>query len=150
MDDLRILVGGPPADTHHWLRATCVGLSLSFLLDLLRIERAVFCQHRIRKPIMLHPVDSTHPVEPTIARMTEEAAKQKALATTEKRELAGDDAFEAKHLDNVREAPIAVLENPLQVCRLSRFRLFFEPSYPRSAAVENSRCCSRALFRSLS
>ncbi|GAA5957462.1 hypothetical protein JCM8115_001328 [Rhodotorula mucilaginosa] len=63
---------------------------------------------------MLHPVDSTHPVEPTIARMTEEAAKQKALATTEKRELAGDDAFEAKHLDNVREAPIAVLENPLQ------------------------------------
>ncbi|KAG0666919.1 hypothetical protein C6P46_003629 [Rhodotorula mucilaginosa] len=68
---------------------------------------------------MLHPVDSTHPVEPTIARMTEEAAKQKALATTEKRELAGDDAFEAKHLDNVREAPIAVLENPLQVTELT-------------------------------
>ena len=132
--------------------ATCVGLSLSFLLDLLRIERRTLLSSTESIPVlnMLHPVDSTHPVEPTIARMTEEAAKQKALATTEKRELAGDDAFEAKHLDNVREAPIAVLENPLQVCRLSRFRLFFEPSYPRSAAVENSRCCSRALFRSLS
>ena len=67
---------------------------------------------------MSRPVDSTHPVEPTIARMTEEAAKQKALATTEKRELAGDDVFEAKHLDNVHENPNAVLENPLQVCRI--------------------------------
>ncbi|GAA5985666.1 hypothetical protein JCM10908_007062 [Rhodotorula pacifica] len=63
---------------------------------------------------MSHPVDSTHHVEPTIARMTEEAAKQKAVATTEKRELAGDGEFEPKHLDNLRENPNALLENPLQ------------------------------------
>lgn len=62
---------------------------------------------------MSHPVDSTHPVEPSIARMTEEAAKQKAVGTSEKREFAGEDDF--KHLDNLRENPNAVLENPLQV-----------------------------------
>ncbi|BGP11564.1 hypothetical protein JCM10049v2_007473 [Rhodotorula toruloides] len=61
---------------------------------------------------MSHPVDSTHPVEPSIARMTEEAAKQKAVGTSEKREFAGEDDF--KHLDNLRENPNAVLENPLQ------------------------------------
>lgn len=64
---------------------------------------------------MSRPVDSTHPVEPSIARMTEEAAKQKAVATQEKREFAGEDDF--KHLDNLRENPNAVLENPLQVRR---------------------------------
>ncbi|GAA6055015.1 hypothetical protein NBRC10513_005677 [Rhodotorula toruloides] len=61
---------------------------------------------------MSHPVDSAHPVEPSIARMTEEAAKQKAIGTSEKREFAGEDDF--KHLDNLRENPNAVLENPLQ------------------------------------
>ncbi|GJN94492.1 hypothetical protein Rhopal_007574-T1 [Rhodotorula paludigena] len=64
---------------------------------------------------MSHPVDSTHPVEPSIARMTEEAAKQKAVATQEKRELAGDaDYHDHKHLDNVVNNPNALLENPLQ------------------------------------
>lgn len=89
---------------------------------------------------MSHPVDSTHPVEPTIARMTEDAAKQKALATTEKRELVGDDVFEAKHLDNLRENPNAVLENPLQVCRPS-----FQCSFPRTATVAGRNCAPCSL-----
>ncbi|GAA5876468.1 hypothetical protein JCM3774_003785 [Rhodotorula dairenensis] len=61
---------------------------------------------------MSHPVDSTHHVEPTIARMTEEAGKQKALATTEKRELAGDGDFETKQVK--ADVAVALLENPLQ------------------------------------
>ncbi|GJN94493.1 hypothetical protein Rhopal_007575-T1 [Rhodotorula paludigena] len=64
---------------------------------------------------MSHAVDSTHPVDPSIARMTEEAAKQKAVATQEKRELAGDaDYHDHKHLDNNVNNPNALLENPLQ------------------------------------
>lgn len=80
---------------------------------------------------MSHPVDSTHPVEPSIARMTEEAAKQKAVATQEKRELAGDaDFHDHKHLDNVVNNPNALLENPLQV-RLARFARLARPPLPQ-------------------
>lgn len=76
---------------------------------------------------MSRPVDSTHPVEPSIARMTEEAAKQKAIATQEKREFAGEDDF--KHLDNLRENPNAVLENPLQVRRRPRLLIARSPLF---------------------
>ena len=68
---------------------------------------------------MLHPVDSTHPVEPTIARMTEEAAKQKALATTEKRELAGDDSY-VDSSAGAKETRANALDNPLTGISLDR------------------------------
>jgi len=64
---------------------------------------------------MPRPIDSTNPVAPSIARMTEEAAKQKAVATQEKRELAGEGDFKDAHLDNLKSNPNALLENPLQV-----------------------------------
>ncbi|GAA5897953.1 hypothetical protein JCM6882_005120 [Rhodosporidiobolus microsporus] len=61
-----------------------------------------------------HDVDSTHPVDPTIHRHIEEAAKQKAVATQEKRELLGKDEYvDSHHLDNLKSNPNAVLENPL-------------------------------------
>ncbi|TNY22033.1 hexose transport-related protein [Rhodotorula diobovata] len=63
---------------------------------------------------MPRPIDSTNPVAPSIARMTEEAAKQKAVATQEKRELAGEGDFKDAHLDNLKSNPNALLENPLQ------------------------------------
>ncbi|GAA6013458.1 hypothetical protein JCM10207_008855 [Rhodosporidiobolus poonsookiae] len=62
----------------------------------------------------LHDVDSTHPVEPSIQRHIEAAAKQKAVGQQEKRELAGDGDFEQRHLDNLKSNPNALLENPLQ------------------------------------
>ncbi|GAA5983984.1 hypothetical protein JCM11641_001416 [Rhodosporidiobolus odoratus] len=58
-----------------------------------------------------HDVDSTHPVDPTIHRHIEEAAKQKAVGTSEKRELADDASF--NHIDNKTNVN-ALLENPLQ------------------------------------
>ncbi|BGP20277.1 hypothetical protein JCM10213_001108 [Rhodosporidiobolus nylandii] len=62
-----------------------------------------------------HDVDSTHPIDPTIHRHIEEAAQQKAVATTEKRELVGDgDYKEHGHIDNLQSNPNALLENPLQ------------------------------------
>lgn len=65
---------------------------------------------------MSRPIDSTHPAEPVTARHIEEAAKQKAVATSEKREFADVDVdADAKHLDNVGNNPNAALENPLQV-----------------------------------
>lgn len=65
---------------------------------------------------MSRPIDSTHPAEPVTARHIEEAAKQKAVATSEKREFADVDVdADAKHLDNVGSNPNAALENPLQV-----------------------------------
>lgn len=64
---------------------------------------------------MSRPIDSTHHAEPTTARHIEEAARQKAVEKTEKRELVGEAEYETKHLDNLRENPNAVLENPLQV-----------------------------------
>ncbi|POY75474.1 hypothetical protein BMF94_1376 [Rhodotorula taiwanensis] len=63
---------------------------------------------------MSRPIDSTHHAEPTTARHIEEAARQKAVEKTEKRELVGEAEYETKHLDNLRENPNAVLENPLQ------------------------------------
>ncbi|BGP51893.1 hypothetical protein JCM10450v2_007853 [Rhodotorula kratochvilovae] len=63
----------------------------------------------------------SHPVDPSIARMTEEAAKQKAVATQEKRELAGDDEYkEHRQLDNPKANINALLENPLQGISLER------------------------------
>ncbi|GAA6038856.1 hypothetical protein JCM8097_002930 [Rhodosporidiobolus ruineniae] len=59
-----------------------------------------------------HDVDSSHPVDPTIHRAIEETAKQKTKGTEQKRELAGSDDGH-HHLDNIRENPNAVLENPL-------------------------------------
>ncbi|GAA5863489.1 hypothetical protein JCM8547_007261 [Rhodosporidiobolus lusitaniae] len=57
-----------------------------------------------------HDVDSSHPVDPTIHRHIEETAKQKAVGSSEKRELADDQ----HHLDNLKSNPNALLENPLQ------------------------------------
>ncbi|GAA6021550.1 hypothetical protein JCM10207_005064 [Rhodosporidiobolus poonsookiae] len=59
-----------------------------------------------------HDIDSTHPVDPSIHRQIEEAAKQKAVATQEKRELADD--LEHPHLTTVGKNVNALLENPLQ------------------------------------
>lgn len=73
---------------------------------------------------MSRPIDSTHHAEPTTARHIEEAARQKAVEKTEKRELVGEAEYETKHLDNLRENPNAVLENPLQVSKLVCRELF--------------------------
>ncbi|GAA5820262.1 hypothetical protein JCM3770_002444 [Rhodotorula araucariae] len=63
---------------------------------------------------MSHRVDSSHPVDPSIARMTEEAAKQKAVASQEKRELAGEGDFKEHNVDANKTNVNSLLENPLQ------------------------------------
>ncbi|GAA5872632.1 hypothetical protein JCM1840_004859 [Sporobolomyces johnsonii] len=61
-----------------------------------------------------HPIDPTHPIDPSIARQRELIAAEKAnKGETEKRELAGEGEFETKHLDNLKSNINAALENPL-------------------------------------
>lgn len=60
-----------------------------------------------------HPIDSSHPVDPSIARQREQIAAEKAeKGTDEKRELAGEGEF--AHQEGERKLNInAALENPL-------------------------------------
>jgi len=60
-----------------------------------------------------HPIDSSHPVDPSIARQREQIAAEKAeKGTEEKRELAGEGEF--AHQEGERKLNInAALENPL-------------------------------------
>lgn len=61
-------------------------------------------------------MSNPYPVQPSIEKMKEDAARQKGNSgTQEKRELAGEGDFQDKHLDNVAHNPNALLENPLQV-----------------------------------
>ncbi|GAA5943845.1 hypothetical protein JCM1841_004365 [Sporobolomyces salmonicolor] len=61
-----------------------------------------------------HPIDPTHPIDPSIARQRELIAADKAdKGEIEKRELAGEGEGEIKHLDNLKNNINAALENPL-------------------------------------
>ena len=74
---------------------------------------------------MSHPANSNHQhVDPSVARMTEDALKQKAMGTQEKRELVGDDEYinKASSITNKN----ALLENPLHV--RPRFSLSLLPT----------------------
>ncbi|GAA5845330.1 hypothetical protein JCM9279_004844 [Rhodotorula babjevae] len=60
-------------------------------------------------------MSNPYPVQPSIEKMKEDAARQKGNSgTQEKRELAGEGDYQDKHLDNVAHNPNALLENPLQ------------------------------------
>ncbi|KPV73265.1 uncharacterized protein RHOBADRAFT_65418 [Rhodotorula graminis WP1] len=60
-------------------------------------------------------MSNPYPVQPSIEKMKEDAARQKNNSgTQEKRELAGEGDYQDKHLDNVAHNPNALLENPLQ------------------------------------
>ncbi|GAA5939644.1 hypothetical protein JCM3775_002076 [Rhodotorula graminis] len=68
---------------------------------------------------MSRAADSHHQhVEPSVARMTEDALKQKATGTQEKRELVGDDEYLHKASSIVNKN--ALLENPLHGISLDR------------------------------
>ncbi|GAA5967400.1 hypothetical protein JCM21900_001041 [Sporobolomyces salmonicolor] len=61
-----------------------------------------------------HPIDPTHPIDPSIARQRELIAADKAnKGEIEKRELADEGEGEIKHLDNLKNNINAALENPL-------------------------------------
>lgn len=64
---------------------------------------------------MSRQAPSNNTVDPSLARMTEDAVKQKAVGSHEKRELVGDDEY--KHATASITNKNALLENPLQVRR---------------------------------
>ncbi|TNY22032.1 hexose transport-related protein [Rhodotorula diobovata] len=67
---------------------------------------------------MSRQAPSNNTVDPSLARMTEDAVKQKAVGSHEKRELVGDDEY--KHATASITNKNALLENPLQGISLER------------------------------